>query len=99
MVTIDMLGELARVGDPDHGWLVVPKDDLMHALAKPIDQLQAAVAGHAPNVALNGNESLPTLAALAVRHAPGALDTAGPAAPVAQAVRHLRVVRDNQVGL
>lgn len=99
MVTIDVLGEVARVGDPDHGWLVVPKDDLMHALAKPIDQLRAAVAGHARHVALNGNESLPTLAALAVRHAPDALDSAGPAAPPAQAARHLRVVRDNQVGL
>lgn len=96
-VTIDILGEVARVGDPDHGWLVVPKDSLMHAMAKPLEELSALVAGHAPGVTLGGNESLPTLAALAVRHVPDRIDAK--TASVAEPVRHLRVVRDHQAGL
>jgi hypothetical protein len=93
-VTIDILGELARVGDPDHGWLVVPKDDLMRAMAKPIEQLGALLATDAPDVALTGNESLPTLAALAVRHSPDRVASTAPLAAVAEPARHLRVVRD-----
>jgi hypothetical protein len=98
-VTIDILGELARVGDPDHGWLVVPADRLMAAMAKPVEQLRAIVSGHALTAALNGNESVPTLAALAVCHAPDQATGNPPVAAAPGPPRHLRVVRDNQAGL
>ena len=102
LVTVDIHGELARVGDPGHGWLVVPAERLFTAMAKPPEQLRAIVARHAPGVALDGHESVPTLAALAAQHAPDRLDgiTAGAPGKAAEApVRHLRVVPDNHAGL
>jgi len=102
LVTVDIHGELARVGDPGHGWLVVPAERLFTAMAKPPEQLRAIMASHAPGVALDGHEAVPTLAALASQHAPDRLDdlTAGASNKATEAaVRHLRVVPDNHAGL
>ena len=74
LVKVSTHGQLTRVGDPDHGWIVVETDRWLAAMCRPAEELRAAVTGHAPGV-LTGDEPRPTLAALAARHA---RDTLGP---------------------
>jgi len=74
LVKVSTHGQLTRVGDPGHGWIVVETERWLSAMCRPAEELRAAVAGAAPGL-LAGDESRPTLAALAARHAP---DTLGP---------------------
>lgn len=74
LVRVSTHGQLTRVGDPDHGWIVVETDRWLAAMCRPVEDLRSAVTSHAPGV-LDGREPRPTLAALAARHAP---DTLGP---------------------
>jgi hypothetical protein len=72
LVKVSTHGQLTRVGDPDHGWMVVATDRWLAAMCRPADELRAAVNTSAPDV-LSGGEPHPTLAALAARHAPDTL--------------------------
>ncbi|MDP9402671.1 MAG: hypothetical protein M3P85_04915 [Actinomycetota bacterium] len=77
LVKVSMHGAQTRVGDPQHGWVVVATDRWLAAMVRPKTELQGIVAKAAPGT-LNGDEPPPVLAALAARHAP---DTIGPAPP------------------
>jgi hypothetical protein len=106
MVKVDMYGELARIGDPDHGWLVVAADRWIAAMAHSGGELRAMLAAAAPTVALNGAESVPTLAALAARPSPERLTPAvaaatGPAAaePPRSTLRLVRARETHGAGL
>ena len=78
MVTVSTHGEQTRVGDPQHGWLVVATDRWFTAMVQPKAELEKIVS-KATHGMITGNEALPVLAALAARHAPDAL---GPTPPV-----------------
>lgn len=75
-VTVAFDGANATVGDPHHGWLVVPTDQLMTAMTRPPTDLTRLLTGR---VHLTGREAPLTLAALTAHHAPEHL-TAPPAA-------------------
>ena len=92
LVKVSTHGQLTRVGDPDHGWLVVGTDAWLAAMCRPADELRAAITDRAPNV-LTGTEPRPTLAALTARHAP---DTLG--APPARLARRLAAVESSPAG-
>jgi hypothetical protein len=66
-------GQLTRVGDPRHGWIVVETDRWLAAMCRPSDELRTAISDHAPPGTLTGDEPRPTLAALAARHSPDTL--------------------------
>jgi hypothetical protein len=72
LVKVSTHGQLTRVGDPDHGWIVVATDRWLAAMCRPGEELRAILAERAPGV-LAGGEPRPTLAALAARHAPDTL--------------------------
>jgi hypothetical protein len=67
-VTVEHLGDQMRVGDPDHGWLTVPADALVAALAVAPDQLATRL--QTGPLRLTGTEPPVTLAALAALHTP-----------------------------
>jgi hypothetical protein len=96
LATVDVHGEIARVGDPSHGWLVVPTERLFAGMARSGGDLRAILADAAPGVSLNGDEPVPTLAALVAEHAPDRLDRE-PAPTTTRPVRRLAAVPD--VGL
>lgn len=77
LVKVSMHGAQTRIGDPEHGWVVVATDRWLAAMVRPTAELQNMVDKAAPGT-LSGKEPSPVLAALAARHAPDAL---GPAPP------------------
>ncbi len=93
VLRLDVHGTLTRVGDPHHGWLVVPTERLLAGLATPPAALRRGLADNA--VALNGDEAHPVLAALAARHTPELL----PPAPVRERRALPRVSNDVGAGL
>jgi hypothetical protein len=65
-VSVAFHDDAATVGDPAHGWLVVPAEHLLAAMAHPPGQLAALLREGGPR--LTGREPLLTLAALTARH-------------------------------
>lgn len=74
-LTVTFDGAYATVGDPTHGWLVVPTDQLMTAMTRDPRDLAGHLAHH---VRLSGREPPLTLAALAAQHAPQNLQAPSP---------------------
>lgn len=72
LVKVSMHGQQTRVGDPDHGWVVVATNRWLAAMVRPTAELRNIVSKAAPGT-LKGNEPSPVLAALAAHHAPDAL--------------------------
>jgi len=69
VVTVEFHGDVARVGDPRHGWLSIDRRELMTALADPPAVLAGRLrAAGTTRVELDGHESHVALAALAATH-------------------------------
>jgi hypothetical protein len=69
IVTVDLHDDVARVGDPRHGWLTIARQTLMTALTDAPEALAARLrAAGTTRVDLDGHESHVTLAALAAKH-------------------------------
>jgi hypothetical protein len=73
LIRVSTHGQLTRVGDPRHGWIIVETDRWLAAMCRPSDELRTAISDHGPPGTLTGDEPRPTLAALAARHAPDTL--------------------------
>ncbi|WP_157488774.1 hypothetical protein [Pseudofrankia sp. DC12] len=67
-VSLSIDGPTATVGDPAHGWLAVPADQLLAAMALPTTDLHQLLRHHHP--ALAADTAQVTLAALAARDLP-----------------------------
>ena len=65
-VSLAFNGDTAVVGDPMHGWLVVPSEDLLAAMAHRPQELADRLRPHVPG--LTGRAPPVTLAALAAKH-------------------------------
>jgi hypothetical protein len=70
-VSLAVHGPTATVGDPTYGWLTVPADQLLAAMAIPAGQLRDLLRPHHPD--LPPDAAPVTLAALAARDLPAAL--------------------------